>query len=88
MIHINLFGGISKIPSHSVPSVLSTNTLGYRLGRVKLFQRCSVWVILTNALTAVYYLYTNRIKLSFIYSTRSTNKGRILGIQWMKDSPF
>ena len=38
----------------------SSNTLGYCLGRVRLFQRYLMWVILTNALTAMYYLYNNR----------------------------
>ena len=50
--------GISKI-THTLYLENSPNTLGYGLRRVRLFQRYLVWVILTNALTAVYYLYNS-----------------------------
>ena len=50
--------GSSKI-THTRYLQNSPNTLGYRLRRVRLIRRylVLVWVILTNALTAVYYMY-------------------------------
>ena len=60
---------MSKI-THTRNLKNSPNTLGYRLGRVRLFQRYLVWVILTTALTAVYYLYTKVILLGIQASTK------------------
>ena len=52
---------MKQIQNIIIRQIIHIILFGYRFGRVRLFQRYLVWVILTDALTAMYYLYIKLI---------------------------